>query len=296
MLVGLTASCGPLSGSSKTNTPSSQPSTQPSSEQLVQQNGALEVPAPIALPPQYGSRPGASNTAQNPTLPNGLPALQPKGMNVDNLFAENISDTDRRFNRLEGAVSDLRREFESFKPSIVRLVAVESDIQDLIKQLDVLLRNEPAPQPSKPMVAAQPPTQLSPADTAEPSAMAKPAAPLPSSSAGSGPMVKDLRIGQHAGKVRLVMDLNQQASFTTDLDNQENILIIELPDARWNAATQKSFGSKSPLLKSYSVEPINNGNGSRVIISLKRSAQIQKTQALPPGPNPNYRIYMDLQL
>jgi len=52
-------------------------------------------------------------------LPNGLPALKPlKGVNVDTLFAENIKSTDRRFDRLENAVVDMRREFEAVKPAI----------------------------------------------------------------------------------------------------------------------------------------------------------------------------------
>ena len=273
--------------------------SQPSSENLTAQSPVqttgkpLEVPAPVALPPQYGSRPGANGANQTPTLPNGLPALQPKGVNVGNLFAENISDTNSRFTRLENAVSDLRREFETFKPSIVRLVAVESDIQDLIKQLDVLLRNEPPAQPVP--MAAQPPTPLSPADQAAPPSP-KPQPPPPQSnysSSSGGPVVKSLRIGQHSGKVRLVMDASSQTPYTVDLDNQENLLVVELPEARWTGAMQQSF-SRSALLNSYSVEPINNGNGSRVILSLKKSTQILKEQALPPGTNPNYRIFMDL--
>ena len=271
--------------------------TPTSSENLIAQSNTqapkpLEVPPPVALPPQYGSRPGVNGGDQTPTLPNGLPALQPKGVNVGNLFAENISDTNSRFTRLENAVSDLRREFETFKPSIVRLVAVESDIQDLIKQLDVLLRNEPPAQPVP--LAAQPPTPLSPADQAAPPVpKTQPPPPQQNFSNSGGPVVKGLRVGQHSGKVRLVMDASSQTPYTVDLDNQENLLIVELPQARWNGATQQSF-SRSPLLKSYSVESINGGNGSRVIMSLKKSTQILKEQALPPGTNPNYRIFMDL--
>lgn len=295
LLAAFVAGCGPLNDAPAEKQPSSEVIN--NAQNTASSAGALEVPAPVALPPSYDKRPGDADT-KAPTMPNGMPALQPKGVNVANLFAENISDTDRRFTRLENAVQDLRSEFDSFKPAIVRLVAVESDIQDLIGQLDILLDNPPAPQ-AQPMSA---PTQLSPADTApppEPAAAPAPApqpqAMAPAMASGGGSVVKDLRVGEHSDKIRLVMDVSGKAAFTADLDNQENLLIIELPGTGWNAAPQQSF-ARSPLLQSYSVEPMNNGTGSRVIITLKKSTQILKQQALPPGDNPNYRIYLDLKL
>ena len=308
LLSGFTASCGLMPGSSKDSPTqkSSENTAQNQAESTAQtqaatSSGAVSIPAPVALPPSYGDRPNGTNDipGQPQTLPNGLPALQAKGVNVDNLFAQNIDNTDQRFNRLENAVQDLRREFESFKPAIVRLVAVESDIQDLIEQLDVLLKTEPAPAP-----VAQAPTRLAPTPQVkvedkrkmEPQAAAPAPAPTPSPKVDtSGPArVSSLRVGEHSGKVRLVMDVNKKTDFNVDLDNQENILIIELPDAQWSTSAQKNFG-KSPLLNSYSTESINNGAGTRVIMTLKKPTTLMKSQALPPGSNPYYRIYADLQ-
>lgn len=303
MLTAFAAGCGPMTG--KSDAPAA---TQPSSETLTNQantpaaapSGALAVPAPVALPPSYDDRPGGNGKSETTKMPNGMPALQPMGMNVDNLFAEKISNSDQRFNRLENAVQGLRSEFESFKPAIVRLVAVESDIQALIKQLDMLLQNEPAPAPA-PQQPMSPPTQLSPADQAQPpQPMAAPApspapapAPQPTASTGGSSIISAIRVGEHSDKIRLVMDASQKTPFNVDFDNQENLLIIELPEAKWTAARSQSF-ARSPVLQSYSVEDINNGNGSRVIMTMKKSTQVLKQQALPPGTNPNYRIYLDL--
>jgi len=302
LFAGFTASCGPLNGMPKSNAQRNAPS----SETLTGQNNAsmpassaLEVPAPVALPPKYNDRPSASGGMPSAKMPNGLPALQPKGVNVNTLFDEELSDTDRRFDRLEYAVLGLRQEFESFKPAIVRLVAVEADIQDLIKQLDMLLRSEPTAPPAP---LTPPPSQLSPADQAAPSTPkvatnkqpAKPISPKPPPAKSGEPVVHALRVGQHTGKTRLVIDASEKTAYSVELDNQENLLIIEMPDARWNASKQKSF-ARSPLLKSYSVEDMNDGKGSRVILSLKKSTQVIKEQALPPGPNPNYRIFLDLK-
>ncbi len=300
LFVVFTASCGPLTGSPNgKNTPT----PQPSSENLINQNNqpsttsALEVPPPIAEPPNFGNRPLQPGETQKTTMPNGLPVLQPKGVNVGNMFAKNITDTNSRFERLENAVTGLRQEFESFKPAIVRLVAVESDIQDLIKQLDMLLRNEPTAPPAP--LTPQPQAQLSSADQAEPLRPQDPVPratppPQPTSSTGNT-VVKGIRTGKHSDKLRLVLDISKKTPFTVDLDNQENLLVIELPEAGWNAARQKNYASSS-LIQSHSVESINGGNGSRVVLTLKKSTQLLKQQALPPGSNPNYRIFLDLKL
>ncbi len=309
LLSGFTASCGLVPGASKDsptqkpteNNAQSQAETTAQS-QLPSANGALSIPPPVALPPSYGDRPNGNTATQAQTLPNGLPALQAKGVNVDELFAQNVANTDQRFDRLENAVLDLRREFESFKPAIVRLVAVEADIQDLIEQLDVLLQTDPAPAPvTQAPMPLKPAPQIEVQDTPEVEAEAEPQpSPTPAKAKPtvntSGPVtVSSLRIGEHSDKLRLVMDVNKKTDFKFDLDNQERILIIELPNAQWSAAPQKSFG-KSPLLNSYSTESINDGAGTRVIMTLKKSTTLMKSQALPPGSNPYYRIYADLKL
>jgi len=316
LLTGFTASCGLVPGASQNsptqNSPENNAQSQAAGQSASTTSGnALSIPPPVALPPSYGDRPnGARTSAQTQTLPNGLPALQAKGVNVDDLFAQNITNTDQRFDRLENAVLDLRREFESFKPAIVRLVAVEADIQDLIEQLDILLQNEPAPAPSaaapmplapgpkievqdEPDIEATPPPQPEPEPTVAPKPAPAPS-PQPKVDSSGAATVSSLRVGQHSGKLRLVMDVNKKTAYTIDLDNQERILIIELPEAQWSAAAQKNFGG-SPLLSSYSTESINDGQGTRVIMTLKKATTLMKSEALPPGSNPYYRIYADLQ-
>jgi len=90
--------------------------------------------------------------------------------------------------------------------------------------------------------------------------------------------------------------MSAKTPYTVDLDSSENILVIELPDAGWSGATTKTFGSREPILASYTVETINNGQGTRIIIPLKKSSSVLKTALLPPGVTPNYRMYVDLSL
>lgn len=268
--------------------------------QRSENNGFLS--APVVAPPSYDNRPlqpGQSPQAQ--TLPNGLPALKPlKGVNVDTLFAENITNSDRRFERVENAVKDMRREFETVKPAIVRLVAVEEDIQQMVEQLEAMAARDTRPVTPPAPIVQQPaaPQNLTPTDMQKPAAPAmepKPkAAPAPASS--NGKTVKNLRTGQHSNKVRLVLDMSAKTPYTVDLDSSENILVIELPEAGWSGATSKTFSSKEPLLASYTVEGINNGSGTRIVIPLKKSTSVLKQALLPPGVTPNYRMYVDLSL
>ena len=271
--------------------------------------------APVVAPPSYDQRPlkpGESPPAQ--TLPNGLPALKPlKGVNVDTLFAENLSNSDRRFERLETVVKDMRREFEAVKPAIVRLVAVESDIQQMVEQLEALAAQErsapPAPVYTETMpTTTQQPQSLVPQDLQTPKtedankAMMPKSEPMsspPTSNTAamhSGPTVKNLRTGNHKDKVRLVVDLSAKTPYSVSLDSGQNLLIIDLPQAKWSGAASKTFSSKQPLLSSYNVDTINNGQGSRIMIQLKQSSMILKDALLPPNTTAYYRAYVDLKL
>ncbi|MBN8520802.1 MAG: hypothetical protein J0L77_02735 [Alphaproteobacteria bacterium] len=116
------SSCSPSSSNSSQKTP-----TVSSSDDTI---------APLAAPPGAESRPPAPGTTGTPKTSDGLPALQPPlGINNTTLFKVPLNDPGERMQRLENAVQELRNDFDKMAPAIVRLVAVESDIQELIKQL-----------------------------------------------------------------------------------------------------------------------------------------------------------------
>ena len=90
--------------------------------------------------------------------------------------------------------------------------------------------------------------------------------------------------------------MSAKTPYTVDLDTSENILLIELPQAGWNDAPSKTFGANEALLASYNVEAINNGQGTRIVIPLKKSSSILAQEILPPNGTPNFRLYIDLAL
>lgn len=310
----------------------------PSSSAQTSAAAATNTAAP-GMPPQQTSvaPPGADNRpllpgqSGAPLLPDGMPALQPaRGVNLETLFAEDIKDPVDRVKRVENAVVELRRDFDSVLPAIVRLSAVEQDMQELLTQLDSLLRSEPpaanaaypasapaassmdavsapaslnppaqAPPAQAPPVAAPPPAAApaaAPAATAQPvpETPAPPAvsAPAPAASPG-GVTVTALRVGEHPGKTRMVFDMTGASAYRYDLDNAENILVLEISGAGWSAPATQSF-ARSPLLQSYSTQSMDGG-GTRVIMQLKRAAAVAYEAALKPEGSSGHRLVIDLK-
>lgn len=166
------SSCSPSSSDSAQKTP-----TVSSSDDTI---------APLAAPPGADSRPPAPGTTGTPKTSDGLPALQPPlGINNTTLFKVPLNDPDERMQRLENAVQELRNDFDKMAPAIVRLVAVESDIQELIKQLQGVVGDDglttgidappiteeelsaPIPPSETPLSPPSPPTGSIPALSAE---------------------------------------------------------------------------------------------------------------------------------
>lgn len=269
------------------------------------------------------------------------------GMNLDTYFAEDIQDPIDRIKRLERALTAIQGDLKTVAPPIQRLVSVETDIQELVTQLQILLENDsqpssplpaatsvpkpdtasqaspqvtqlanaagaaeevpeqprpekqatppPTPPPdTSPVVANQtaPPVPVPVPEATPPPPAPEPKAAPPTTTDAGTPSVVDLRIGEHADKTRLVLDLNANASFAADLDNNEHILVIELPDAGWSAAQQQTF-DKSPLLKGYTVE--SGGKGSMLILQLRKASGILAQQKLEGETGKGQRIVIDLK-
>lgn len=297
------SACGPIasildSSNNANNAPQSSPNNDSSANEAI---------APMS-PPIAGQRPSPDGTVGTTYDKDGLPELQPsRGVNVDELFAADISDPIQRVQRVENAVIELRRDLDAVMPAIVRLVAIEKDMEQLVTQLQTLLRNEPPTAPTMPAMNApqalnpamqgterpvQPPAQVTPPP--QKSVSAQSAAPAkPSSPAIQGDVtVKRLRIGEHSDKTRLVMDVGGgKPQYSYDLDNNENLLVVELPNAGWTGQ-QSWASSKAPLIASYSVSP--SGDGSRLIIQLKKPVRVIKDTILGPNGSPDHRLVLDL--
>jgi len=287
---------------------------------------ATETLKPLTLPPGAENRPAAPGTTGTEKTADGLPVLKPKGHNT-NLFSEKIDNEAARMERLENAVQELRNDFDSMAPAIVRLVAIEQDIQNLIAQLEVLTGNEPAAENAIPAVSAETledpalisdsAAALSPPPPAAPQIL-PPVAPSPSAQepvlhtsapasppapAGASPSpppsvqdtaaVQGLRIGEHPDKTRIVLDVRGNTSYTADLDNQEKILVIELTKTGWETEPRQDFGN-APRLASYRIEQTDDGS-TLLILTLKKEAHIIYQSLIKNQQGDGGRIVIDIQ-
>lgn len=287
-------------------------------------DGEKTVIAPMKLPPGMENRPPLPGETGREKDAKGLPMMKPAlGVNTNMLFAEKIRDPDDRFERVENAVQEMRSDYDAMLPAMLRLVAVEKDINNLVGQLETLLKNDGqdvaqdlAPAKVEPVaiettmpppaaaeaeektaevvkpVSAPPPAvpEAIPAPTLPPQATPPPATPpvqLAKSATGS---VKGLglRIGAHPDFARIVLDLSATSSFKADLDSNEKILIVSLPDVQWTGAMNGS--GNHPLVQSWNVTPGQNGAGTLVSFQLLGNTKI-KTQTTLSNPA---RVVIDL--
>jgi hypothetical protein len=212
-----------------------------------------------------------------------------------NLFGESLRSDNERLNRLERAVQNLRNEFDMVQPSIRRLTAIESDLQLLIGELQTL-SDEPAMIPVQPVQVEAPqqivtpvPSVVAPAPSRNvtPKTYQRKSAPP----ASGGATVYDLRTGEHPGKTRIVLDINTKAGYSVDIDNNENIMIVDLPNTAWTAPTSKTL-PKSSVISSYSVE--SSGSGHLLIMQLKQDARLVYEKMLPANGGSGQRLVLDV--
>lgn len=404
------------------------------------------------LPPGGETRPPKAGETGRARGDDGMPILDPKGPNLQQLFSQDIKDPVERIKRLENAVVEIRQDLDAALPAINRLVSIEGDIQELTSQLQTLLSDEGAVPPpdrtptidrptppaaptatdkiieqmkssngsnieplnpadldaknsAQPMPKAPPatvkksaitplkplspdvpvpdasqdkvedaatvpeaqesdagvavdplPAEPKPADekTApaivppaptpaptpvitppvpaktnapvslappeKPAAVAPkpvvkatapviapqpaavkpaPAKPAPLSTTSAAPhddtiRLSAVRLGDHQDKIRIVIETPVAVKFGTDLDNQEHILVVELPGVAVETARQNVVSSS--LVKNMSLKGSGGKKvGGRVVFELKKETKIKMaTSMAPAGTQKFYRIIIDL--
>ena len=250
----------------------------------------------LALPPEVKS---GDNANPRQKL-EGLKGL--KGVNVDQLFSQNIRDTDKRFDRLEDAFVDFRKEFEAVKPEIVRLVAIEKDIQTLIDMLssDLNLPQQSPQFANTPMMPSpeNAPVSLTESSNVEsttsapapqPQVTAPAAAPTPSSPPAV--TLTNLRYGEHESYTRFVIDATGSTTYSAAIDSSGKNLVIKVPSSAWNGSTSKTYNHHT--LQSYNVQSV--GGETTVTVAFKQPVKITNQGTLPSDTAPRFRIFVDVR-
>lgn len=214
--------------------------------------------------------------------------------NPKNIFGKDLPNDTARIDRLERAVQDMRNDFNMVEPSIRRLMSIENDMQRLLSELEQLNANNGSTSAVTRRTNNSPSTTSTAApriqSTATPSSsmgFVKKSAPATSGQ----PTVYDLRVGEHSDKTRIVMDVNSKTDFSVDIDNNERIMIVDLPNAGWDARTSQTF-AKSLFISSYKVEKSDNGH--IVIFQLKKNAKIGYKADLKGFEGTSRRLVLDI--
>jgi hypothetical protein len=279
--------------------------------------------APMTAPPDANARPPLPGQTGRERDSQGLPMLKPaKGLNSSvMLFNEPVRNQDQRFDRVENAVQELRNDFDAMLPSLLRLVAIEKDIANLVVQLETLMSDdyyasaaannaaiapaagveqEPLALVNPAPVSAEPPQQQPDLATAVTQVATEIVPPQPQKEQQPKPLAvaslstsgsvtaSGLRIGAHPDYTRLVIDISGKTDFSVDIDNSEKILLIQMPDVQWGGAP--SSAAVNGVVKSWSANAGAGGQGSLLSVSLNKAASIKSRQILDSPP----RVVIDL--
>jgi hypothetical protein len=247
----------------------------------------------------------------------------------DNLEQSDVPLEDR-FNELEERVTTLEDDLKRIKPSVNTLMAIESDIQDLVGELSSLTDIDQAPlsPPSipstqeinhddniKPDLTTIPNTS---SDTplalnapqnltanANDQKVSSPPASVPNNQtnttakkeqvakkSSSSSLVESVRIGKHSNtKTRLVIDFQKGSTIDHTIAETNDRLILTLNNTGWQALTQ--WTSKNiPLVKSYNAK-IENGHS---MLSLATDDNLTlKLFTLPENNQNGPRLVLDFE-
>lgn len=140
-------------------------------------------------------------------------------------------------------------------------------------------------------------TVIIPPQTAPPIAQTTPSAattsPAPAASV-AGNAVSGMRFGVDGGKTRIVFDANAALTYKKDLDNNESLLVIELPGMGWNAGASGTPPA-SAFVQSWSSQPLDGG-GTRIVMILRKPVTVSYEATLKPEPSsPHHRLVLDLR-
>jgi hypothetical protein len=301
------------------------------------EQSAIPDPRSLATPASQDGRFGIDPITSSETKPTGPFAnvspleirpggsLGSLGLNLKTYMSGELNDPNARIRRLEDTVVAIHSDVATLAPAMQRMALIERDIEELIKQLEILLNEDgsaqtlpamPAPaagpgnvpvpllnledQPIEEALAPEPLTaptteiatpQIEPAQKIE-APTPPPATTMPKATVGTS--VTAVRIGQHEGRSRIVMDITGPVTPRVDLDNMERLLVVELPNVVWGTSSMQNFSG--PLLQSLSTQALDNNGGTRAILVLKKESAILSQSVLKPGDgNQFHRLVIDLK-
>lgn len=217
-----------------------------------------------------------------------------KGLKTDTLFATETKNDAERFARLEDAVQKLSSKIESMSPAIVRLTEIDRDLENLTSQLEILV-NQSSTAQSKPQFREA--NNTSQTLNNIPTAAGNTADNIPSTQNTAANIIKNIRIGDHANKTRIVFETSQKTDLNIFIDDVENIMSTSIGNTAMGF-DPKTLGRKSSLINAVqsSVKSAADGDKTTLVFDLNGKTQKLAQGYIPPSAeNANHRLYVDLK-
>jgi len=108
-----------------------------------------------------------------------------------------------------------------------------------------------------------------------------------------GVNVETVRIGNHGGKTRIVLDLSGPVDFDYRISEHGKAIVVRLPEVTWKARDYLKFGPQSTIYR-ISFFP-NPGTGGGVLsILARRRVGLSAVDLVPPGGKSGHRLVLDI--
>lgn len=286
-------------------------SAEGSSVRIVENgDGSYHAEQGRALPPPYvkqerAEQPRRESGRSYDTAESGRPAATPLDLTPlrerERERSPSAMPVEERLAMLEENVMQIETMLSAMQPSLERFAGLEDSLQRLLHDMEGVssIKTERSANDSGHENNDNMPENLLPASSpaaAPPVAMTGRYEDAPQTGQTAATVqkgaVRQLRIGEHPEKTRIVMDATAGLDFNIHNENQGRVLIVDLPAAGWDAAASMQ-AANSPLIESYQTQPDGNG-GTRLFLSLKEDVRVLWAEALAPVGGKGYRIVIDL--
>jgi hypothetical protein len=208
------------------------------------------------------------------------------------LFEERIRDTDDRLDRIENAVQNLSDDFNDVSPAINRLVEIENDLRELYDQLSLLINGS-----DENFEVVAPPIETAPVVLEEVAAAPHNIKPRASvSNKNNVPVstsVPNIRAASYPTKTRIVFETADKQKFSSNFDEQNQLLVINSP-IRFNQSLLDKVKRSSKHI--IDVTATDNGQGADIAIMTKGMSKAEKSAYIgASSSNKNFRYYIDVE-
>ena len=105
-------------------------------------------------------------------------------------------------------------------------------------------------------------------------------------------MVMGLKIGEAAGRSRLMMELSDPLDVRVFTLTSPNRVVFDMPEVLWRVNGETRPSGNGPV-KSYRYGLFRKGN-SRFVVDLATPVKVEKSQILPPEGGSGFRFVVDL--